>query len=81
MKLINNEAEPGLTFTYRLCFLLIAGGFEHVVNLSQLSVLNINGFWAAFEDLPHAIAGNDVELQVKLGYLRDRFVASADPLL
>ena len=50
------------------------------MNLSQLHTLQIDGFWEAFEDLPPLIdrAGN---LQVKLGYLRDRFEASADPLL
>ena len=64
-----------------LCFLFITGGFEHVVNLSQLYELEIDGFWDAFEDLPPEIAGYHVDLQTKLGYLRDGFEASADPLL
>ena len=51
------------------------------MNLSHLRELEIDGFWAAFENLPPAIAGRDVDLQVKLGYLRDRFEAFADPLL
>ena len=59
----------------------MTGGFEHVVNLSQLRTLEIDGFWAAFEDLPPEIAGDRVDLQVKLGYLRERFEASADLLL
>ena len=70
-----------LAFANWSCFLLIAGGFEHVLNLSQLLTLEIDGFWEAFEDLPPEIAGDDVALQVKLGYLRDRFEASTDPLL
>ena len=58
---------------------IIAGGFEHVMNLSQLHTLHIDGFWAAFEDLPPEIAHS--RLQEKLGYLRDRLEASAEPLL
>ena len=51
------------------------------MNLSQLHTMYIDGFWEAFEDLPPEIAGRNVGLQVKLGYLRDRFEASANPLL
>ena len=58
---------------------LVTGGFEHVVNLSTLWVLEIDGFWDAFEDLPPEIAGGS--LQEKLAYLRDRLEASADPLM
>jgi hypothetical protein len=32
--------------------ILIAGGFENVLRLSQLTTLEIDGFWAAFEDIP-----------------------------
>jgi hypothetical protein len=55
------------------------------VNLLQLERLEIDGFWEAFEDLPPEIAALDADttgsLQRKLGYLRDRFQDTADPLL
>ena len=34
----------------------LAGGFEHVTHLVGLKVLNIPGFWAAFDPLPEALA-------------------------
>ena len=56
------------------------GGFEHVLGLLELHTLEIDGFWAFFEDLPPEVAFAD-SLQVKLGYLRERLEASAESLL
>ena len=50
-----------------------------MVKLVRLENLDISGFWAAFEDLPVEIAYGS--LQDKLGYLRDRLEASAEPLM
>ena len=52
------------------------------MELSQLHTLEIDGFWAAFDDLPPEIrvVGAD-NLQLKLAYLRERLEASAEPLL
>ena len=61
----------------------MAGGFEHVLGLSQsaqLQTLVIDGFWAAFENLPPEIAATR-SLEAKLAYLRERLEASAEPLL
>ena len=72
-------------YAYLWCRFVVGGGFEHVVNLLQLERLEIDGFWEAFEDLPPEIAALDADttgsLQRKLGYLRDRFQDTADPLL
>ena len=58
---------------------LSTGGFEHVLSLTKLTHLDIDGFWNAFEDLPRQVTA--AGLQEKLGYLRDRLEASAVPLL
>ena len=50
-----------------------------MVGLSKLEILEIPGFWKAFEDLPREIARGG--LQVKLGYLRDRLELCEDPLM
>ena len=50
-----------------------------MVKLVGLENLDIDGFWAAFEDLPADVAQSS--LQDKLGYLRDRLEASAEPLM
>ena len=50
------------------------------MGLRQLRYLDIDGFWAAFEDLPPEIAATK-NLQAKLGFLRERLEASAEPLL
>ena len=50
-----------------------------MVKLVRLKILNIDGFWATFDDLPADVAQSS--LRVKLGYLRDRLEASAEPLM
>ena len=59
---------------------LVSGGFDHILGLCQLETLEIDGFWAVFEDLPPKIALSE-NLQEKLGHLRERLEASAEPLL
>ena len=61
-------------------FHLVSGGFGHILGLWELHTLEIDGFWAAFEDLPPKIALSE-NLQEKLGHLRERLEASAKPLL
>ena len=51
-----------------------------MLGLSQLQTMEIDDFWAAFEDLPPEIAASR-SLQAKLAYLRERLKASAEPLL
>ena len=59
-----------------------AGGFEHILPLTRLEELEVDdegGFWGAFEELPAEVAAGS--LQDRLGYLRERMEASAEPLL
>ena len=42
--------------------------------------LEIDGFWAAFEDIPLEVTVTH-NLQMKLSYLGERLEASAEPLL
>ena len=51
----------------------------HVLPLSKLESLKIDGFWENFDKLPHEVAAGG--LQEKLGYLRDRFEDAIGPLL
>ena len=51
-----------------------------MLGLSQLTTLEIDGFWDAFEDIPLEVSATH-NLQAKLGYLRERLEASAEPLL
>ena len=69
-------------FTRFLLFIvhtLAAGGFEHVLQLTNLEQLDLPGFWEAFEDLPAQLVG--AELRVKLCYLRSRLEEATGPLL
>ena len=50
-----------------------------MVKLVRLEILDIDDLWEAFEDLPADVARGS--LQDKLGYLRDRLEASAEPLM
>ena len=69
-----------MTLFVPILLILVAGGFEHVFGLSQLTTLEIDGFWDAFEDVPLEVSVTH-NLQAKLGYLRERLEACAEPLL
>ena len=49
------------------------------MELTRLEYLSVDGFWSAFEELPAGVAARS--LQDRLGYLRERLEASAEPLL
>ena len=57
---------------------LVAGGFEHILQLRNLQHI-YDGFWEAFDDLPPEIAA--AGLQEKMAYLRDRLEESGGPLM